>query len=64
MSENTSLMNTTAVTEAPASWNTKYVTPDGFVCQLNNLIIAGDHFNHRFSSFSAHRVYRNAPHPP
>jgi hypothetical protein len=34
MSENTSLKNNTAVTEAPASWNTKYVTPDGFVCQL------------------------------
>jgi len=34
MSENTSLKNNTAVTEAPASWNTKYDTPDGFVCQL------------------------------
>lgn len=34
MSENSSLKNNTAVTEAPASWNTKYITPDGFVCQL------------------------------
>jgi hypothetical protein len=41
MSENTSLKNTTAVTEVAASWNTKYVTPDGFVCQLSNLIVAG-----------------------
>lgn len=34
MSENTSLKGNSFVTEAPASWNTKYVTPDGFVCQL------------------------------
>ena len=34
MSENPTLKSNTAVTEAPASWNTKYVTPDGFVCQL------------------------------
>lgn len=34
MSENSSLKNSSFVTEAPASWNTKYVTPDGFVCQL------------------------------
>lgn len=64
MSENTSLKNTTTVTEAPASWNTKYVTPDGFICQLSNLIVAGDHFNRRFGRFSAHRVCRNPPHPP
>ena len=37
MSENTAFKNTTAVTEAPASWPTKYVTPDGFVCQLTLL---------------------------
>ena len=24
----------TTFTEAPASWNTRYLTPDGFVCQL------------------------------
>ena len=41
MSENTSLKNTTAVTEAPASLNTKCVTQDGFVCQLSNPIVAG-----------------------
>jgi len=23
-----------AFTEAPASWNTRYVTPEGFVCQI------------------------------
>ena len=34
MSENTSVKSNSVVTEAPASWNTKYVTPDGFVCQL------------------------------
>ncbi len=34
MSDNTSVKSNTAVTEAPASRNTKYVTPDGFVCQL------------------------------
>ena len=34
MSDNTSIKSNSVVTEAPASWNTKYVTPDGFVCQL------------------------------
>lgn len=34
MSENTSLKSNSFVTEAPASWNTRYSTPDGFVCQL------------------------------
>ncbi len=34
MSENSSVKSNSVVTEAPASWNTKYVTPDGFVCQL------------------------------
>ena len=29
MSENTSTKTNSVVTEAPASWNTKYVTPDG-----------------------------------
>jgi hypothetical protein len=24
----------TSYTEAPASWNTRYVTPEGFVCQI------------------------------
>lgn len=33
MSENNSLKNNTAVTEAPASWNTKYTSTEGFVCQ-------------------------------
>jgi hypothetical protein len=23
-----------AFTEAPASWNTRYITPEGFVCQI------------------------------
>ena len=34
MSDNTSVKSNSEVTEAPVSWNTKYVTPDGFVCQL------------------------------
>ena len=34
MSENNSPKSSTVMTEAPASWNTKYVTPDGFVCQI------------------------------
>jgi hypothetical protein len=25
---------TTLFTESPASWNTRYITPDGFTCQL------------------------------
>ena len=25
---------TTQFTESPASWNTRYITPDGFTCQL------------------------------
>ena len=25
---------TTSFEEAPASWNTRYITPDGFTCQL------------------------------
>jgi hypothetical protein len=35
MSENTSVKTNSLITsEAPASWNTRYMTPDGFVCQL------------------------------
>jgi hypothetical protein len=34
MSENPNIKNNTVNMEAPASWNTRYVTPDGFVCQL------------------------------
>jgi hypothetical protein len=34
MSDNTSVKSNTAVTEAPASWNTKYTTPEGFTCQI------------------------------
>lgn len=34
MSENPNIKNNVVNMEAPASWNTKYVTPDGFVCQL------------------------------
>ncbi len=34
MSENASVKTNSVVTEAPASWNTRYVTPDGFVCQI------------------------------
>ncbi len=34
MSEKTAVKNNTWTTEAPASWNTRYMTPDGFVCQL------------------------------
>ena len=34
MSENTAVKNNGWTTEAPASWNTRYVTIDGFVCQL------------------------------
>ena len=34
MSENTSIKSSSVVTEAPASWNTRYITPDGFVCQI------------------------------
>ena len=32
MSEET--ISTTLFTESPASWNTRYVTNDGFTCQL------------------------------
>ncbi len=34
MSENPTLKSNTAVTEAPASWNTKYQSPEGFICQI------------------------------
>lgn len=34
MSENTAIKTTSWISEAPASWNTRYVTLDGFVCQL------------------------------
>jgi hypothetical protein len=34
MSENPTIKSNPIITEAPASWNTKYITPDGFVCQL------------------------------
>jgi hypothetical protein len=34
MSEITALKSNTLMSEAPASWNTRYVTPDGFICQL------------------------------
>ena len=34
MSENASIKNAVVTTEAPASWNTRYQTPEGFICQL------------------------------
>jgi len=34
MSENPITKNNTVSLEAAASWNTRYVTSDGFVCQL------------------------------
>jgi len=34
MTENTSLKSNPTAMEAPASWNTRYTTPQGFVCQL------------------------------
>ena len=34
MSENAVLKNESLSLEAAASWNTRYLTPDGFVCQL------------------------------
>ena len=34
MSENPSVKSSTAVTEAPASWNTRYTSPEGFICQI------------------------------
>ena len=34
MSDNNSNNNDVLFTEAPASWNTRYISPDGFECQL------------------------------
>lgn len=34
MSENALPQNILSSLEAPASWNTRYISPDGFVCQL------------------------------
>ena len=34
MSDNNSSNNDVLFNEAPASWNTRYITPDGFECQL------------------------------
>jgi hypothetical protein len=34
LSEITALKSNTLMSEAPASWNTRYITPDGFICQL------------------------------
>jgi len=34
MSENPSLKSSTVLTEAPASWNTRYTSPEGFICQI------------------------------
>jgi hypothetical protein len=34
MSDNPTLKSNTTVTEAPASWNTKYTSPEGFTCQI------------------------------
>ena len=34
-----SIKSEAAFTEAPASWNTRYVTPEGFTCQIT---IRGD----------------------
>ena len=34
MSANTSIKSNVLSTEAPASWNTRYQTPEGFVCQI------------------------------
>ena len=34
MSENNAVKNNNWSTEAPASWNTKYTSPEGFICQI------------------------------
>jgi hypothetical protein len=34
MSETKTTKNVPILSEAPASWNTRYITPIGFVCQL------------------------------
>ena len=34
MSENHAVKNAVVTSEAPASWNTRYQTPEGFVCQI------------------------------
>ena len=34
MSTNNNNQSSVLFTESPASWNTKYVSPDGFVCQF------------------------------
>ena len=34
MSDNNSTISGTQMAEAPASWNTRYISPEGFECQL------------------------------
>jgi len=34
MSENNAVKNAVVTTESPASWNTRYQTPEGFICQI------------------------------
>jgi len=41
MSTNNGTKSEVLFTEAPASWNTKYLSPDGFVCQLTLRADAG-----------------------
>jgi hypothetical protein len=41
---------TTQFTESPASWNTRYITPDGFTCQLTLRADTGKELLERASS--------------
>ncbi len=34
MTSNNSTKSDTQMAEAPASWNTRYISPEGFECQL------------------------------
>ena len=34
MTDNNTIQNDVLYTESPASWNTRYLTPNGFECQL------------------------------
>ena len=52
MSEDT--INTTLFTESPASWNTRYVTEDGFTCQLTLRADSGKELLERAINAMAH----------
>ena len=51
---NTSQIDTLLFNEAPASWNTRYVDPDGFECQITPRAVSGQELLEKVSGAISH----------